>query len=37
LKTDILNRILGLILGAVVVNVVTIIGAMFGVAKLLGH
>jgi coiled-coil family 90 protein len=37
LKADILNRIFGLILGAVVVNVVAVVGAMFGVAKLLGH
>jgi DNA-binding transcriptional MerR regulator len=36
-KADILNRIFGLILGATVVNVVAIVGAMFGVAKLLGH
>jgi DNA-binding transcriptional MerR regulator len=36
-KADILNRVFGLILGAVVVNVVAIVGAMFGVAKLLGH
>jgi hypothetical protein len=37
LKADILNRIFGLILGAVVVNVVAVVAAMFGVAKLLGH
>lgn len=37
MKADILNRIFGLILGALVVNVVAIVGAMFGVAKLLGH
>lgn len=37
LKADILNRVFGLILGAVVVNVVAMVGAMFGVAKLLGH
>ncbi len=36
-KADILSRVFGLILGAVVVNVVAIVGAMFGVAKLLGH
>jgi multidrug efflux pump subunit AcrA (membrane-fusion protein) len=36
-KADILNRVFGLILGAIVVNVVAIVGAMFGVAKLLGH
>jgi hypothetical protein len=32
-----LNRIFGLILGAVVVNVAAMIDGMFGVAKLLGH
>lgn len=37
LKADILNRVFGLIFGAVVVNIVAIVGAMFGVAKLLGH
>jgi len=37
IKADILNRIFGLILGTLVVNIVTIIGAMFAVAKLLGH
>ena len=36
-KAEILSRVFGLILGAVVVNVVAIVGAMFGVAKLLGH
>jgi hypothetical protein len=36
-KSDILNRVFGMILGALVVNVVAIFGAMFGVAKLLGH
>lgn len=36
-KADILNRIFGLILGTLVVNIVAIVGAMFGVAKLLGH
>ena len=36
-KAEILNRVFGLILGALVVNVVAIVGAMFGVAKLLGH
>ena len=36
-KADILSRVFGLILGAVVVNIVAIVGAMFGVAKLLGH
>ncbi len=37
LKADILDRVFALILGAIVVNVVAIVGAMFGVAKLLGH
>ena len=37
LRSDILNRIFGLILGALVVNIVAMIGAVFAVAKLLGH
>ena len=37
IKADILSRVFGLILGTLVVNIVTIVGAMFGVAKLLGH
>jgi DNA-binding transcriptional MerR regulator len=37
IKAGILNRIFGLILGTLVVNIVAIIGAMFTVAKLLGH
>jgi hypothetical protein len=37
IKADILNRIFGLILGTLVVNIVAIVGAMFGVAKLVGH
>jgi uncharacterized membrane protein required for colicin V production len=37
MKADILNRVFGLILGTLVVNIVPIVGAMFGVAKLLGH
>jgi molecular chaperone GrpE (heat shock protein) len=36
-KTDILNRVFGLILGALVINIVAMIGAVFAVAKLLGH
>jgi hypothetical protein len=36
-KADILNRVFGPILGAGVINVVAIVGAMFGVAQLLGH
>ena len=34
IKADILNRIFGLILGTLVVNIVAIVGAMFAVAKL---
>ena len=37
MKSDILNRVFGLILGSLVVNIIAIVGAMFGVAKLLGH
>jgi hypothetical protein len=37
MKADILTRIFGLILGALVVNIVAIVGAMFAVAKLIGH
>jgi DNA-binding transcriptional MerR regulator len=37
IKADILNRVFGLILGALVVNIVAMIGAVFAVAKLLGH
>jgi DNA-binding transcriptional MerR regulator len=37
IKADILNRVFGLILGALVVNIVAIVGAMFAVAKLVGH
>ena len=37
IKADILNRIFGLILGTLVVNIVAIVGAMFAVAKLVGH
>jgi DNA-binding transcriptional MerR regulator len=37
LKADILNRVFGLILGTLVVNIVAIIGAVFAVAKLVGH
>jgi hypothetical protein len=36
-KADILNRIFGLIPATLVVNIVAIVGAMFGVAKLLRH
>ena len=37
IKSDILNRVFGLILGTLMVNIVAIIGAMFAVAKLVGH
>jgi ribosomal protein L29 len=37
IKADILNRIFGLILGTLAVNIVAIVGAMFAGAKLLGH
>ena len=37
LKSDILNRVFGLILGALIVNIVAMVGAVFAVAKLLGH
>ena len=37
LKSDILTRVFAMILGSLVVNIVALVGAMFGVAKLLGH
>jgi F0F1-type ATP synthase membrane subunit b/b' len=37
LKADIMNRVFGLILGALTVNIIAMIGAVFAVAKLLGH
>ena len=37
IKAGILNRVFGLILGALVVNIIAMIGAVFAVAKLLGH
>jgi hypothetical protein len=37
MKADMLNRVFGFILGALVVNIVAMIGAVFAVAKLLGH
>ncbi len=37
IKADILSRVFGLILGTLVVNIVAIVGAMFAVAKLVGH
>ena len=37
IEGDILNRIFGLILGTLVVNIVAIVGAMFAAAKPVGH
>lgn len=37
IKADILSRVFGLILGTLVVNIIAIVGAMFAVAKLVGH
>jgi DNA-binding transcriptional MerR regulator len=37
MKADILSRVFGLILGALIVNIVAIVGAMFAVAKLVAH
>src|SRR6202022_4677189 len=37
IKSDILNPVFGLILGPLVVHIVGIVGAMFAVAKLVGH
>jgi hypothetical protein len=37
LKSDILTRVFAMILGSLVVNIVALVGAMFEVAKLLGH
>ena len=36
-KTDILNGIFCMILGALVVNIIAEVGAMFALAKLVGH
>ena len=36
-KAYILNRVFGLILGALIINIIAMIGAVFAVAKLLGH
>lgn len=36
-KADILNRVFGMILGTLVVNIIAIVRAMFAVAKLAGH
>jgi Protein of unknown function (DUF1640) len=37
MKTDIMNRVFGFILGALVINIIAMIGAVFAVAKLLVH
>ncbi len=37
LKSDLLGRMFQMILGAVLVNLVAMLGVMFGFAKLLGH
>jgi DNA-binding transcriptional MerR regulator len=37
IKADILNRVFGLILGALVVNIIAIVGAVLAAAKLVGH
>jgi DNA-binding transcriptional MerR regulator len=37
IKADILNRVFGLILGTLVVNIAAIVGGMFAVAKLVGR
>jgi hypothetical protein len=36
-KREILNRIFGMIVAALLVNIVAIFSGMFGLAKLLGH
>ena len=36
-KSDVLKSIMAMLLGAVTVNTAVVIGAMFGLAKLLGH
>ncbi len=36
-KSDVLNRVFGLILGTLVMNIVAVVGAMFAVEKLVGH
>jgi hypothetical protein len=37
MKADILNRVFSLILGALVVNIVAIVGAVLAAARLVGH
>ena len=36
-KAEILNRVFGLILGALIVNIIAIVGAVLAAAKLVGH
>ena len=37
MKAELLSRVFAMILGTLVVNIIAIVGAIFGVAKLLGH
>jgi hypothetical protein len=37
MKADIMNRVFGLILGALIVNIVAMVGAVITVARLVGH
>ena len=37
IKAEMLNRVFGMILGTLVVNIIAIVGAIFAAAKLLGH
>jgi hypothetical protein len=36
-KAELLNRMFSMVMGAVLVNIVAMLGAMFAFAKLLGH
>jgi chromosome segregation and condensation protein ScpB len=36
-KADVLNRVFSMILGALVVNIIAVVGAVFAVAKLVAH
>lgn len=36
-KADTLKAVMGMIIGALAVNILAMLGAMFGLAKLLGH
>jgi|AGTN01.2.fsa_nt_gi hypothetical protein len=36
-KADTLKAVIGLLIGAVTLNAAVVVGAMFGLAKLLGH